>query len=281
MDTKIILIIITVIIIMLMLIAVWFFNKKPNCDPDYVYSSSKPNFVKLIPLSDKGPIPISSDIKHYINGGLYGEFEITEKKSKKLLVISEEYYEITIYSLPNWNIVYSETDIHELDLSFLNFGHYSLIIHSLEDIKAKLFTIPYEVVSVPKSKIYNSGTDYLYQSIPEIYDEVLELLSLDNILPSSENYSSNQYNKWPYMLRTKIEKLDILPPCQHIVVIGADRTTINIKADVDNIVPKLLLNKNGIIAYQLPGNVNYNFNQINENLADDAHNLPFYIYGFN
>jgi hypothetical protein len=283
MNTEtIILIVIGVIIVVLMFAAFFYLNKKPCDDIDYAYSSNKPDVIKLTALSNKGPIPLSDTMKHYLSGGLYGEFEITEKKSKKLVIISEEYYEVTIYSLPEWNIVYSETDIHELDLSFLNPGSYSLIVHSITEIKAKLFSIKYDhKVTKPKSKIYNSGTEDLYNEVARVYDKIVEQLSENNLLPSSDNYSSDSDYKWPYMLRTQIEKIDILPTTKYIIVIGSNRHVINIKADVEEVEPIILYNEKGLIAYQLLGNITYSFSQINENIAEGEHSLPIYIYSFN
>ena len=283
METNtIILIIAAVIIVILMIAAVFYFSKKPGCDDDYIYSDAKPNITKLVPLSNKGPIPITDGMKHYISGGLYGEFELTEKKSKKLVVISEEYYEVTIYSLPAWDIVYSETNIHELDLSFLSPGNYSLIIHSVVDIKAKLFETKRESkISKPKLALYNSGTEDLYETVGVVYDKIVEKLSENNLLPVEDNYSSESYHKWPYMLRTQIENLSLLPNSKYIVVIASNRDIVNIKADVEDVTPVLLYNEKGLIAYQLPGNVHYEFLQINKNLADDVHSLPIYIYPFN
>lgn len=270
-----------VVIVILIILVLLFLNKKPTLDTDYVYSSSKPHISKFIPLSSKGPIPISNVMNHYVADELYGQFEITEKKSKKLVVLSEHYYEVTIYSLPSWDIIYSETNIHELDLSFLKPGKYSLIIHSLSEIKAKLFSIKYENIPSPKSKIYYSGTEDLYDTVALVYDKVVEILSNDNLLPSSENYSSQLENKWPYMIRTQIEKLEFLPQSNFVVIIASNKYQLNISGDIDEIPNKLLYNEQGLVAYQLNGGINYNIFQINENLSDNANSLPIYAYSFN
>lgn len=269
------------IIILLFLIVIFILI---SCMKSNNYSTKK---WKLKKLSSKGQLPVDNHINHYRpynkNDKLnyLGIFNINDNHDYVLNVTSNDYYEVCVYKYPSWDIKYSETNIKNLHLGFLENGNYVCIVHSLGKINGYLENISKEHKIVPSSTTHINGTSSLYDKVDIVYEHICKLMKKRNLNPIDIDYSSITIDKWPKMVYTKIESLKINSDCNTLVIICTDIYPIKIECEGQIIDIKMEKHENNLCSYTLSGNKEYEITQIHTNISENSVCLPFYVYSFN
>lgn len=227
-------------------------------------------------ISSSGPIHIESSLKHYRPynrdnpSNYYGIFKLQQNCGYKLTVSSSDYYEVCVYKYPHWDIVYAETNICEIDLDSLPDGEYTVMIHSLDEVKGCLTKTKKRATKCfPEERLHNKGNSHLYDEASQLYDHVTQLHS--NLSPDKIDYTSEALTCWPKTMYTREEKLKFHPHCEVTVVIVPKNEYIKIDGEI-------IAHSENMKAYQLPGNQPYDIRLIYQNINPEDDILPIYAY---
>lgn len=144
----------------------------------------------------------------------YGAFNITVSKSVTLILDSTpEYYEVVVYSFPDWKIMYSETNTPVIPMDFLPVGTYAVIIFTVDD---SIPTNGYLEIcrntnrEKPRSKAHRQITKELNSERIKSIERTVKSLS-----PKDSNecisISSSPCFVWPGTVFTRIETISNIP----------------------------------------------------------------------
>lgn len=264
---------IAIIIVIIILIIIIYYSTRKN---------QKKSKWPLVYISSSGPAHIDSCLNHYRpyncnnSSNYYGIFKITSKNAYKLYVSSSDYYEVCVYKYPEWEIVYAETNISEIDLDNLPLGEYTIMIHSIGEIKGSLEKTSKCNKPLPESRLHKKGNSELYDEVSLLYNDVSKLMGEEDLYPNIQDFTSDALKSWPKNLYTREEILKINPKCDYIIIIASKNNNLTFCTHEN-----CILQSDNLKAYKYPGNVSYVVHQVYSNINIDDEILPIYVYTFN
>lgn len=158
------------------------------------------------------PILMSRPYNTNAPGDYYGVVRITSNISATLSVSSQgDYYEVVIYSYPDWTPVFSEVNITEIPFDFLEAGTYTVVVFSISPVKGEISMCKNTSRPKPFARAHRLCSEKVASLREDAITEAVSLLAPQDSIEIVRATSSPTY-VWPSTVHTKIETVFTIVP---------------------------------------------------------------------
>jgi len=183
----------------------------------------------------------------------YGVFTVSASKSATLVIDKgPEYFEVVVYSFPDWKVVYAETNVPLIHMDFLPHGDYATVIFSIGDDSNTSGFLEISRNSKrdkPASKSHRMTS----KNVAKTRNDCISRIAKSAAPADASEYmcvGSSPVFMWPGSIYTRVEQITVPVPTDSLGIIVAIPSYAYIVSGADEYLGNIVHEANSIVVYK-------------------------------